>query len=220
MSDDFKGRGESPWGSPPGGGPSGNGSGRGPTPPNIDEIIKDIQGSVGTDKQIAVAQLHNKQVDLLERELTARGVDVERLPHMRDRNVDSLPDFKNKNLTLLSTIHSLKGLEFDYIIFPRSETSKIDFFADDDINMNLFFVLFSRAKTRIICSYTNREESFVYNAIRGDVNNAFFQFVEASDYINEEFEEDTDQPISDDEEVVEEQNQTAEQLVEEYFANM
>ena len=186
----------------------------------IAQIIKDIQGSVGTDKQIAVAQLHNKQVDLLERELTARGVDVERLPHMRNRNVDSLPDFKNKNLTLLSTIHSLKGLEFDYIIFPRSETSKIDFFADDDINMNLFFVLFSRAKTRIICSYTNREESFVYNAIRGDVNNAFFQFVEASDYINEEFEEDTDQPISDDEEVVEEQNQTAEQLVEEYFANM
>ena len=30
MSDDFKGRGGSPWGSPPGGG--GNGSGRGPTP--------------------------------------------------------------------------------------------------------------------------------------------------------------------------------------------
>ena len=62
----------------------------------IAQIIKDIQGSVGTDKQIAVAQLHNKQVDLLERELTVRGVDVERLPHMRDRNVDSLPDFQNK----------------------------------------------------------------------------------------------------------------------------
>ena len=39
--DDFKGRGGSPWGSPPGGG--GNGSGRGPTPPDIDEIIKKIQ---------------------------------------------------------------------------------------------------------------------------------------------------------------------------------
>ena len=40
MVDDFKGRGGSPWGSPPGGG-SGNGSGRrGPTPPNIDELIK------------------------------------------------------------------------------------------------------------------------------------------------------------------------------------
>ena len=43
MVDDFKGRGGSPWGSPPGGG---NGSGRGPTPPNIDEIIKNIQKTI------------------------------------------------------------------------------------------------------------------------------------------------------------------------------
>ena len=44
MSDDFKGRGGSPWGSPPGGG--GNGSGRGPTPPDIDAIIRDIQNKI------------------------------------------------------------------------------------------------------------------------------------------------------------------------------
>ena len=37
MSDDFQGRGGSPWGTPPGGG-SGNGSGRGPTPPLALEI--------------------------------------------------------------------------------------------------------------------------------------------------------------------------------------
>ena len=43
MSDDFKGRGGSPWGTPPGGG---NGSGRGPTPPDIDAIIKDIQSKI------------------------------------------------------------------------------------------------------------------------------------------------------------------------------
>ena len=43
MSDDFKGRGGSPWGSPPGGG---NGSGRGPTPPDIDAIIRDIQKKI------------------------------------------------------------------------------------------------------------------------------------------------------------------------------
>ena len=43
MVDDFKGRGGSPWGSPPGGG---NGSGRGPTPPDIDEIIKKIQKTI------------------------------------------------------------------------------------------------------------------------------------------------------------------------------
>ena len=45
MVDDFKGRGGSPWGSPPGGG-GGNGSGRGPTPPDIDEIIKNIQKTI------------------------------------------------------------------------------------------------------------------------------------------------------------------------------
>ena len=43
MVDDFRGRGGSPWGSPPGGG---NGSGRGPTPPDIDEIIKKIQDTI------------------------------------------------------------------------------------------------------------------------------------------------------------------------------
>ena len=43
MVDDFKGRGGSPWGSPPGGG---NGSGRGPTPPDIDEIIRKIQDTI------------------------------------------------------------------------------------------------------------------------------------------------------------------------------
>ena len=42
MSDDFQGRGGSPWGTPPGG----NGSGKGPTPPDIDAIIKDIQNKI------------------------------------------------------------------------------------------------------------------------------------------------------------------------------
>ena len=41
----FKGRGGSPWGTPPGGG-NGNGSGRGPTPPDIDAIIRDIQDKI------------------------------------------------------------------------------------------------------------------------------------------------------------------------------
>ena len=45
MSDDFQQRGGSPWGTPPGGG-SGNGSGRGPTPPDIDKIIREIQQKI------------------------------------------------------------------------------------------------------------------------------------------------------------------------------
>jgi len=43
MSDDFKGKGQSPWGSAPGGG---NGSSNGPTPPDIDKIISEIQDKI------------------------------------------------------------------------------------------------------------------------------------------------------------------------------
>ena len=46
MSDDFRGRGGSPWGTPPGGGSGGNGPGRGPTPPNVDEIIREFQDKI------------------------------------------------------------------------------------------------------------------------------------------------------------------------------
>ena len=44
MVDDFRGRGGSPWGTPPGG--DNNGSGRGPRPPDIDELIKNIQDKI------------------------------------------------------------------------------------------------------------------------------------------------------------------------------
>ena len=43
MSDDFQGRGGSPWGKSPGGG---NGSGKGPIPPDIDALIRDIQSKI------------------------------------------------------------------------------------------------------------------------------------------------------------------------------
>jgi membrane protease subunit HflK len=43
MSDDFQGRGGSPWGTPPGGG---NGSGKGPRPPDIEAIIREIQQKI------------------------------------------------------------------------------------------------------------------------------------------------------------------------------
>ena len=45
MVDDFKSRGGSPWDSPPGGRDN-NGSGRGPTPPDIEEIIRNIQKTI------------------------------------------------------------------------------------------------------------------------------------------------------------------------------
>ena len=61
MSDDFQQRGGSPWGNPPGGGGD-NGSGRGPTPPDIDKIIREFQEKIkkflsGVTKQVKAKRL-------------------------------------------------------------------------------------------------------------------------------------------------------------------
>ena len=57
---DFKN--QSPWGSPPPGG-GGNGNGgfrRGPTPPNIDEILKKLQNDIDVfSKEVASCYLYN-----------------------------------------------------------------------------------------------------------------------------------------------------------------
>ena len=60
---------QSPWGSPPGG--SGNGSVRRcPTPPNIDEIIKNLQDKIMSGEQIAK---HEKYIHDLNTENMAFG---------------------------------------------------------------------------------------------------------------------------------------------------
>ena len=141
----------------------------------IAKIIKDIQNGNEPSKQIAIAQLKHDHLDWIGSELRNRGVDFLRIP--KNKDITELPNFDQRNLTILSPIHSLKGLEFDYIFFPRSEEQKIGFWEEKEINDNLMFVLFSRAKTRIYCSYVNKSQSYVYNAIKSDINNDFFQFV-------------------------------------------
>ena len=69
--------------------------------------------------------------------------------------------------------------------------------------MSLLFVLFSRAKTRIYCSYINKNQSYVYNAIKSDINNDFFQFVSSSEILGNS--------------VPKQSNEEAEKKVEEYF---
>ena len=58
-----KGRGGSPWGTPPGGG-GGNGSGRGPTPPDIDAIIRDIQKKKIYKKILRTIRKHETIVNI------------------------------------------------------------------------------------------------------------------------------------------------------------
>jgi superfamily I DNA/RNA helicase len=167
----------------------------------IAKIIKDIQNGNEPSKQIAIAQLKHDHLDWIDSELRNRGIDFLRISKGKD--ITELPNFDHRNLTILSPIHSLKGLEFDYIFFPRSEEQKIGFWEEKEINDNLLFVLFSRAKTRIYCSYINKNQSYVYNAIKSDINNDFFQFVSSSEILGDS--------------VPKQSNEEAEKKVEEYF---
>lgn len=167
----------------------------------IAKTIKDIQNGNEPSKQIAIAQLKHDHLDWIGSELRNRGIDFLRIP--KNKEITELPNFDHRNLIILSPIHSLKGLEFDYIFFPRSEEHKIGFWEEKEINDNLMFVLFSRAKTRIYCSYVNKSQSYVYKAISSDINNDFFQFVKSSEILGGTL------PVQ--------SNEEAEKKVEEYF---
>ncbi len=170
----------------------------------IAKIINNIQSKNESSKQIAIAQLTHDHLGKIGVELKNRGIDFLRIP--KNKDLAELPNFDHRNLIILSPIHSLKGLEFDYIIFPRSESHKIGFWEEKEINDNLMFVLFSRAKTNIICSYVDKNQSYVYNAIRSDINNDFFQFLSSADVLG------NDTP--------KQSNEDAEKKVEEYFEGL
>jgi len=147
----------------------------------IAKIVKDIQNNNEKKKHIAIVQLHHDSLDIIGEELYSRDVDHFRIGKGKSR----LPDFNDNSLTLLSPIHSLKGLEFDYIIFPRTETSKIEFWEDSEINNALMHVLFSRARRRVYCSYTSKDASYIYQAIADNLDNEFYEFITCEEVLND-----------------------------------
>ena len=148
----------------------------------IAKIVNDIHNNQSeTWKQIAIVQLLHEDLDQMEKEFDNRDVDYFRIT----KDKEELPDFNEKGLTILSPIHSLKGIEIDYIIFPRTEEYKIQFWEDKTINDSLMHVLFSRARKRIFCSYTDKANSYVFNGIPNDTNKDFFEFISAGEVLND-----------------------------------
>jgi len=83
-------------------------------------------------------------------------------------------------VVILTPIHSLKGLEVDYVIFPQSE------YATNyslPIRDNLLFVLFTRARFQLICSYVNEESNYILEKFATDKSLDFIQKVHATDIL-------------------------------------
>ena len=93
-----------------------------------------------------------------------------------------LPNFSDDNLVVVSPIHSLKGLEFDYIIFPHTEYA--DLWIDPYVRENLLFVLFTRARQQVYCSYVDEDKSYIWNRIKDQKALDYIEKVEAKDIIN------------------------------------
>ena len=91
--------------------------------------IKNIQNNKlpGTTNQIVVAHVHSKNVYKIRKELYKRGIEGIIARKKRGQDMEDNFDFKDSNLVLFGTIHSLKGLEFDYLFFPDTEEDKLDF---------------------------------------------------------------------------------------------
>ena len=153
----------------------------------------------GSDSQIVVTHTHIDNVRQIKSELAKRGIKGEIAIKKYGSRMQDNFDFKDSKLVLFAPAHSLKGLQFDYLFFPDTEEEKIDFNSmfkdnlDDDewrtgyelnddekesIIKNTLFMLFTRAKKRVICSYVNKHDSVVYNrlpsGIEKDTDNFLF----------------------------------------------
>ena len=172
----------------------------------IAKRIKNIQNNKlpGTKNQIVVAHVHSKNVYKIRKELYKRGIEGEIAKKKRGQDMEDNFDFKDDNLVLFGTIHSLKGLEFDYLFFPDTEEDKLDFesmFQDtiednnysygytlskqqqDSIISNTLFMLFTRVKKRIFISYVDKVKSLVFKKIPEEYRNLeeHFSFIKANE---------------------------------------
>ena len=91
---DFKN--QSPWGSPPGGG-NGDGFRRGPTPPDIDEIVKNIQDKMSSVDNIITDSKNT--IDKVRGELNNLRSNTNSLDGFTGAYQNRVNNFLNKNLS-------------------------------------------------------------------------------------------------------------------------
>ncbi len=185
----------------------------------IAERIKAIQSKDdGSDSQIIVTHTHIDNVREIKTELAKRGIKGELAIKKSGSRMKNNFDFKDSKLILFAPAHSLKGLQFDYLFFPDTEEEKIDFnsmfednLEDDEwrtafelseeqkesIIKNTLFMLFTRAKKRVICSYVNKNDSIVYkrlpSGIEQDTDN--FLFINANENPSDQSQDEIERKI-------------------------
>lgn len=109
----------------------------------IDIIIDLISQSRGSER-IGIFFRKGDYIDTFKRYLDLAGT-----PYQIAKGKSGSYDFQ-KNITTLTTVHSAKGLEFDWVILPDLNKNVWDEKKFDPNERNLFFVALTRAKNRLI----------------------------------------------------------------------
>jgi len=186
----------------------------------IADRIKAIQSkkATGSSNQIVITHVHSRNLYRIKKALEKRGIHGELAKKRIGKDMEDNFDFKDPDLILFGTVHSLKGLEFDYLIFPDTEESETDFNhlfeeGEDDnsyqigykltakqkksIINNTLFMLFTRAKKRIICSYINKNESIVYRELPRGVENRkdHYRFIKAGEKVVDQTDHEVEEKV-------------------------
>lgn len=156
----------------------------------IVKLVQELQNREGIAScRIAIVHMLQTTVDRITEDISvdriSRELSQREIPHYRKEpqfNHDQLPDFTNDKLIVVSPISSLKGLEFDYIFFPHSEYATL--FNDPYIRDNLLFVLFTRAKKGVYCSYVDEQASYVWDRIKDQMVLDYIEKIHAEDILN------------------------------------
>jgi len=127
----------------------------------IADIISQARGSV----RIGILYRHRSHLEQDLARLSKRGVKT-RVALPKYASLDF-----NDPAPVLTTVHSAKGLEFDWVILPSLNTDTWDQDPGDPKERNLFFVALTRTKGNLyLISRTGAEAPFLQEILRVDSN--------------------------------------------------
>jgi len=128
------------------------------------QMIKDIILQARGSTRIGILCRHKEQIRSETARLNALGQQVQIALSKQGYNFDN-------PLPMLTTIHSAKGLEFDWVILPYLNQEDWEHDPGDPKERRLFFVALTRAKERLyLISKAGRECAFLQEIVSKDGN--------------------------------------------------
>jgi len=119
-------------------------------------LIEQTRGS----ERLGILFKTNSEVDSMANLLRNEGIEFQIASQRNNGNYNFLT-----TKPTLATIHSAKGLEFDWVILPNLTSFVWDKYQNDPNDRRLFFVALTRTKNRLYLITQNNFESAFVNEI-------------------------------------------------------